>query len=413
MKNTAIFMILMLAFSFTMPAQSAWVPQTSGTTNDLYGVFFLNNDYGYAVGDNGTILFTIDGGGYWTTQTSGTPILILLSVFFTDSLNGIAVGGYHDITYTTGVIKRTMDGGTTWVEKATVPNNFLRSVYFIGDTGFVAGDDGSLLKTNDKGATWSTIPTGIMDDFYAVYFKDINEGFITGFTGTIRHTTDGGNTWTAQASGTQNLLRAIASKGNTCYTVGQRNMEGYNAPILKTTNEGANWAAQTSGINNDLLDIAFKGDIAYAVGGDIYGTGKIIKTNNGGANWTNDSITLDRGTFLTSICFPDEYTGYIVGWGGQIFKTQSLLDVQTPTTANTDLKIYPNPCKGKFRISYNNPKHDLFELKITDASGAEVFKKSSTEDSYLYEGELFAKGVYVVSVRVENIRQEGKLIGGF
>ncbi|HLC29777.1 MAG TPA: hypothetical protein VJM51_03235, partial [Dehalococcoidia bacterium] len=40
--------------------------------NNLNDVHFINNFNGWAVGDGGTILKTVDGGARWTAQQSGT-----------------------------------------------------------------------------------------------------------------------------------------------------------------------------------------------------------------------------------------------------------------------------------------------------------------------------------------------------
>jgi len=39
-----------------------WILQNSNTTNELYNIFFLDNNNGWAVGENGTILHTNNGG---------------------------------------------------------------------------------------------------------------------------------------------------------------------------------------------------------------------------------------------------------------------------------------------------------------------------------------------------------------
>ena len=44
------------------PADVIWQSQISGTTNPLHSVYFINEDTGWVVGDNGTILKTSDGG---------------------------------------------------------------------------------------------------------------------------------------------------------------------------------------------------------------------------------------------------------------------------------------------------------------------------------------------------------------
>ncbi|MCC6866802.1 MAG: T9SS type A sorting domain-containing protein [Ignavibacteria bacterium] len=47
---------------------ATWQQKTSGTTNTLRSVYFLNLDSGTVVGDNGTIRFTTNGGETWFTD---------------------------------------------------------------------------------------------------------------------------------------------------------------------------------------------------------------------------------------------------------------------------------------------------------------------------------------------------------
>jgi hypothetical protein len=70
-----------------------WTPQTSPTKNDLSGVAFAaDGRHGWAVGDNGTIVATEDGGGHWTPQTSPTPNNLRGVAFAADGRHGWAVG---------------------------------------------------------------------------------------------------------------------------------------------------------------------------------------------------------------------------------------------------------------------------------------------------------------------------------
>jgi hypothetical protein len=72
-------------------SQSNWALQTSGTTQDLFGVYGIYSadasikNY-YAVGRNGTILFSA-GGGSWSPQTSNTTAL----------LNAVWASGLNDV----------------------------------------------------------------------------------------------------------------------------------------------------------------------------------------------------------------------------------------------------------------------------------------------------------------------------
>ena len=56
----------------TTDGGDTWTPQSSGTTNFLNGVSFVDANTGTAVGGEGTILRTTDGGDTWTPQSSGT-----------------------------------------------------------------------------------------------------------------------------------------------------------------------------------------------------------------------------------------------------------------------------------------------------------------------------------------------------
>jgi photosystem II stability/assembly factor-like uncharacterized protein len=56
----------------TVDGGATWTLQSSGTTNWLFGVSFVDANTGTAVGDFGTILRTMNGGATWTTQRGGT-----------------------------------------------------------------------------------------------------------------------------------------------------------------------------------------------------------------------------------------------------------------------------------------------------------------------------------------------------
>ena len=71
------------------------MPLLSGTTNILHAVYFLMSDQGVAVGDQGLILRTTDGGAMWQSVASGVEDG-LRSVFFR-GVNGISGGDSQTI----------------------------------------------------------------------------------------------------------------------------------------------------------------------------------------------------------------------------------------------------------------------------------------------------------------------------
>jgi len=147
MKNISLLFIAFLFLQFSSFAQQGWIEQTSGTTEVLEGVSFTDSDNGTAVGENGTILRTTDGGAIWTLQTSGTTKW-LYGVSFTDLDNGTAVG--RD-----GTILRTIDGGTTWTSQSNGMSETLYGVSFSdSDNGTAVGRFGRIVRTTNGGITF-------------------------------------------------------------------------------------------------------------------------------------------------------------------------------------------------------------------------------------------------------------------
>jgi photosystem II stability/assembly factor-like uncharacterized protein len=206
----------------SMDGGSTWLaPQTSGTTLELWDVDFIDANNGWAVGDNGTILHTPDGGATpWTSQTSNATVL-LWSVSFVNNQFGAALGVFTSFGGGT-VILRTTNGGTTWTPDTLLGFN-LNDIYFISaDSGWAAGFDGTnpvILRTDDSGQTWLP-PLSIPSDAepFGVNFVDARNGWAVGSRNTggsmILATTDGGETWThlIPASG-GSQLRGVSSAG--------------------------------------------------------------------------------------------------------------------------------------------------------------------------------------------------------
>ena len=84
---------------WTMVSRASW-------ETNFNGLYFADENSGWAVGDMGIIAHTSDGGVTWTAQKSHTEIF-LRSVYFVDNKRGWIVGD-------SGLILRTEDGGKTW-----------------------------------------------------------------------------------------------------------------------------------------------------------------------------------------------------------------------------------------------------------------------------------------------------------
>jgi hypothetical protein len=155
-----------------------WLPQTSGTTNDLSSVACVNASRCWAVGAGGTILRTTDGGALWTPQLSGTGNW-LYSVDFVDAYRGWAVGFG-------GTILRTTDGGEGWTPQDSGTTAVLYSVDFTdASNGWVVGEGGTILRTTDGGAHWTPWISPTTMALNSVTFTDPSYGWAVGNEGTI------------------------------------------------------------------------------------------------------------------------------------------------------------------------------------------------------------------------------------
>ena len=265
----------------------------------MVSVSFSDENSGCAVGINGTILKTIDGGAIWTHVSSSITFNKLNSIFFTDENIGYIVGDE-------GIILKTINSGTTWTSLSSLSDKDLNSIFFTDvNTGYAAGSNLTILKTVNAGATWFAVSSSPGQSLNSIFFTDASTGYAVGSSGTIMKSVDSGITWTNLSSGIYtDLLAVYFTDSNTGYVA------GWYGIILKTNNGGSSWYALSTGTSSFLYSVYFTDVLTgYAVG-----DGTIIKTSNGGITWT----ALPSGTFknLYSVYFPDANTGYVVGgWG--------------------------------------------------------------------------------------------------
>ncbi|MFZ1322618.1 MAG: FG-GAP-like repeat-containing protein [Ignavibacteria bacterium] len=240
----------------------------------------------------------------WITQTSGTA-QNLQDVYFTSPLNGCAVGA-------DGVILTTSDGGTNWIPRTSLsPNDFRSNWFTTPDSGWAVGIGGTINVTTDGGASWATQTSGTSANLSCVYFRTSQEGYVSGGNGVIRKTTNAGLNWTAQTSGVSVDLRDIIfTSSATGWVVGS------NGRILKTTNGGTNWVIQTSGTTQALRAVFFSSattGMAFGIGGTFE------KTTDGGTSWTTSNIGTSQDLYACS--FTSALVGWTVGFGNTVLKT--------------------------------------------------------------------------------------------
>ena len=252
-------------------------PLTSGTTAVLHDVYLFNPDEGVAVGEQGLILRTTDGGAGWQSVASGVEDS-LRSVSFS-GVNGICGGDSQTILYST-------DSGASWQIGQTgfFGGGFPGAHMLSATQGFVAGQNSIFQPlvgaSTDGGASW-TFQAFYFDNNEGgctdVFFFDQNTAVVSGVVfdgrGALARTTDGGTNWST-------LFYDLGIQGIDFPTAAIGFAVGWGGRILHTANAGVTWMAQTSGTSANLNDVSVVTD---GLTGIAVGEGGIIlRTTNGG-----------------------------------------------------------------------------------------------------------------------------------
>lgn len=183
---------------------TSWNIINSSTTNALFGISFGTELVGYAVGEDGIILKSMDGGLSWTTLRT-SPGEWLSGVNALDDVHVAAVSEY-------GTVFQTADGGTIWTTMIIPGNPWMGDVFLTGPgTGWCCGTDGTLYYFD--GTSLTPYDLGILDGLMALtfisLFNDIQAGAMVGDFGSIFEFMNGD--WSAVMSPTTQNLFCLAA----------------------------------------------------------------------------------------------------------------------------------------------------------------------------------------------------------
>jgi photosystem II stability/assembly factor-like uncharacterized protein len=230
----------------TTDGGNLWERQIAGFSKYGTRIEFLNQNYGIAIGGDGALARTTDGGGFWDqiftdwyqaeyygvsivnqydswicagwpdSLATGQGYIVwtadggltwdtlngyhapgyedFFDIHMFNVVEGIVVGGYED-TYEP-IIWKTTDGGETWSPRSAPVNTYyLRAMDFIDTLGWAVGKSGSIIHTTNGGDTWTTQSSPADSTLFDVDFSDAQHGLICGYDYILR-TTNAGQTWT-------------------------------------------------------------------------------------------------------------------------------------------------------------------------------------------------------------------------
>lgn len=222
-----------------------------------------------AVGQRGHIVYSDDCGKDW--QQAAVPVSAdLNAVNFPSATQGWAVGN-------DGVVLHTGDGGVTWSKQLDGRQ--------IG--ALLVEHYGALARVEPANEQWATlaadgqrlIEEGADKPLLDVWFANEKVGYVVGVFNLILRTEDGGLHWTPFQDRTDNPqglhLNAITSTGDALYIVGEQGL------LLKWDESGQRFLALESPYQGSFFGVIGKpGEVL------VYGLrGHVFRSNDAGASW--------------------------------------------------------------------------------------------------------------------------------
>ena len=271
----------------------SWVQGNVPVQTLLTGVYFANEQEGWAIGHEAVILHTRDGGANWEVQYAnpykeftdeqmdalseedfnqlpryGSP---LLDLWFKNDKEGFVVGAY-------GMVLHTSDGGDHWDDWSdrldNADNWHFNAVGSVdGQTIYIAGEKGQMYRSQDGGASWTVLNSPYDGSFFGMLTGPKPEQIMVfGLQGNMFVSSDAGETWNEITSPTENSLMAGV-------TLDSQNiiLVGNSGTILISKDGGKSFTLQTTKDRQAIVGIGKTGN------------GKLLMVGQGGVKLASPS----------------------------------------------------------------------------------------------------------------------------
>lgn len=198
----------------------------------LTSVQFVDAKEGWAVGHGGVLLHSQDGGETWDKQLDGIELAQMLfraskdrlqskdgapddierqvkaaelmvsdgpdkpflDVNFVNRSTGYIIGAYN-------LFLRTDDGGQTWLPwQSHIDNPTALHLYSIGGSGsslYIAGEQGSMFRSEDAGDKFFAVQTPYEGSYFDVLVYSNDHLIVSGLRGSAYRSDDSGAAWTS------------------------------------------------------------------------------------------------------------------------------------------------------------------------------------------------------------------------
>jgi photosystem II stability/assembly factor-like uncharacterized protein len=232
-------------------------------------------------------------------------------IVFLDSIHGYVVGQK-------GLILRTENGGNSWDSVNSGTSETLNSISFLNaSTLYACGSNGCIIKSRDAGKSWEIQKTGIADYLNIVVPLSRDTVIVFGQNGKMYRTVNSGKTWVLEKPITkpiakQNITSVRFFESKTLLAL----YSGWDSSTVYRSNDrGTSWKLVSTA--KSRIDAFSFPDTLRGFGIEHFNN--ICSSVNGGRTW-DKILDLRKGevkTELSSIFFINANVGYVTGnYGG-------------------------------------------------------------------------------------------------
>lgn len=282
--------------------QQARVP----TIADITALYFVTQELGWAVGHDGNIFNTVDGGKTWAMQLDGIEYNLRRAQSKVDRYTEQLTQKQTELEAAELALEDAQEAKKKNVDKLQEAVDTLQEV--VDELDFQVRDARKILE--EENAPWP-----LMD----VWFSDINNGYVVGAFNAFLMTADGGKTWTDASTRLENPdglhLNLVTGQGSMVLIGGEGGL------LFRSSDAGANWAALESPSEGSFYAMHVSPTEKPAAL-DIWATGIqgfLYHSTDSGSTWTQVEHAI--GNNLNALCVDGNGLILIVGNDGAILRS--------------------------------------------------------------------------------------------